>query len=71
MQNTDEYNFKPLDKPTRYPVVDYITHKTLIPAGAHGVEIAYGQSSKTYKNKRTGKTEHQNVYRWNGKTYNA
>lgn len=67
----NEYDFKPLGKPTKYPVWDAETHKTIIPAGAEGVEIAYGQSSKTYKNKRTGKTEHQNVYRWKGQIYNA
>ena len=65
------YDFKPLGKPTKYPVWDAETSKTLIPAGADGVEIAYGQSSKTYKNKQTGKTERQNVYRWKGQIYNA
>lgn len=67
----NEYDFKPLGKPTKYPVWNAETSKTLIPAGAEGVEIAYGQSSKTYKNKRTGKTERQNVYRWKGQIYNA
>lgn len=67
----EKYDFKPLGKPTKYPVWDSEKHKIMIPAGAEGVEIAYGQSSKTYKNKRTGKIEHQNVYRWNGKIYNA
>ena len=66
-----QYDFKPLGKPTKYPVRDSQTFEVLIPAGATGVEIAYGQSSKTYKNKRTGKIERQNVYRWNGKIYNA
>ena len=67
----EKYDFKALDKPTKYPVFDSETHEVLIPAGATDVEIAYGQSSKTYKNKRTGKIERQNVYRWNGKIYNA
>ena len=67
----EKYDFKPLGKPTKYPVLDAETHKTIIPVGAEGVEIAYEQSSKTYKNKRTGKTERQNVYRWNGQIYNA
>lgn len=67
----NEYDFKPLGKPTKYPVWDAETSKTLIPAGATGVEIAYGQSSKTYKNKQTGKIERQNVYRWKGQIYNA
>ena len=67
----NEYDFKPLGKPTKYPVWDAETSKTLIPAGAVGVEIAKGQSSKTFKNKKTGKIEHQNVYRWKGKIYNT
>lgn len=69
--NMEKYDFKALDKPTKYPVFDSETHEILIPAGSEGVEIAYGQSSKTYKNKRTGKTERQNVYRWKGQIYNA
>lgn len=67
----EKYDFKPLGKLTKYPVFDSETHEVLIPAGSEGVEIAYGQSSKTYKNKRTGKTLNQNVYRWNDKIYNA
>ena len=67
----DNYDFKPLGKPTKFPVYDVESHKTLIPAGAEGVDIAYEQSSKTYKDKRTGKTRRQNVYRWNGVVYNA
>lgn len=66
-----QYDFKLLGKPTKYPVRDSQTSEVLIPAGATGVEIAYGQSLKTYKNKRTGKTERQNVYRWKGQIYNA
>ena len=67
----EKYDFKALGKLTKYPVFDSETHEVLIPAGSEGVEIAYGQSSKTYKNKRTGKTLNQNVYRWNDKIYNA
>jgi hypothetical protein len=67
----DKYDFKPLGKPLRFPVYDNDAHKVVIPAGAEGVEIAYGQSSKTYKDKKTGKIKHQNVYRWKGQIYNA
>lgn len=66
------YDFKPYGKPLQYPAAyDPKTLKPQIPAGATGVEIAKGQSSKTFKNKKTGKIEHQNVYRWKGKIYNA
>lgn len=70
-EEKEQYDFKPLSKPTKYPVLDSDTHEVLIPAGTSSVDIAYGQSSKTYKNRRTGKIEHQNAYRWNGKIYNA
>lgn len=69
MNVNDIYNFKRMVQPLKYPAYD--NENGTIPAGATDVEIAFGQSSKTYKNARTGKVEHQNVYRWHGKIYNA
>lgn len=66
---TNNYTFTSLTKPTIYPVYDNTNGN--IPVGASGVEVAFGQSSKTYVDTKTGKTKHQNVYRWNGKIYNA
>ena len=63
------YTFTPLGHPTKYPIYD--NGRKAIPAGAIGVEVAYGQSSRTYKDKITGKTKPQNVYRYQGKVYNA
>lgn len=65
------YKFTKLNTPLKYPVRDPETFKILIPAGTKNVEIAYGQSSRTYKNKKTEKIEHQNVYRWNGQLFNV
>lgn len=54
----------------KYDVTDGAS--LLIPAGTPNVEIAFGQSSKTYViNKKTNKIRYQNVYRWNGVIYNA
>lgn len=54
----------------KYDVTDGAS--LLIPAGTPNVEIAFGQSSKTYVvNKKTNKIRYQNVYRWNGKIYHA
>lgn len=52
-----------------FPVYD--NKKCVLPKGTPNVEIAFGASSKTYVDKATGKTRNQNVYRWNGKIYNA
>ena len=72
MKNMKNYDFKLYDKPLKYPAAyDPKTLKPMIPAGATGVEIARGQSSKTFVNKKTGKVENQNVYRWKGIIYNA
>ena len=65
-----EYVFTHMSNPLKYPVVD-TDGKTLIPKGATGVDIAFGQSSKTRKDRKTGKTLHQNVYSWNGQLYNC
>ena len=69
MNINDNYSFTRMAQPLKYPVYD--KENGNIPAGATDVEIAFGQSSKTYKNTKTGKVEHQNVYRWHGKIYNA
>lgn len=53
----------------KYPVKDGI--KTVLPAGTPNVEIGFHQSTKTLKDKKTGKTSRQNVYRHNGQIYNA
>ena len=62
------YTFTALNHPTKYPIYDKINGN--IPVGATGVEVAYGQSTKTYVDKKTGQTKQQNVYRWKGKIYN-
>ena len=49
----------------------YDGEKCILPKGTPNVEIAFRQSSKTWTNKKTGKTENQNVYRWMGKIFNA
>lgn len=69
MNINDNYRFTRMARPLKYPVYD--KENGNIPAGTTDVEIAFGQSSKTYKNAKTGKIEHQNAYRWNGKIYNA
>lgn len=69
--NTMDYKWIALTKPLAYPVWDNDAGKIAIPKGATGVEFAPKQSSKTYKDKKTGETIHQNVYRWNGMIYNA
>ena len=63
------YEFTLLNHPTRYAIYD--NGKKAIPAGTFGVEVAYGQSSRTYKDKITGKLKNQNVYRYKGKLYNV
>ena len=68
-ENTIEYKWIPLTKPLAYPVWE--SGNIAIPRGATGVEFAPKQSSKTYKDKKTGQIVRQNVYRWNGKIYNA
>ena len=45
--------------------------KCVLPKGTPNVEIAFKQSSKTWINKKTGKTENQNVYRWMGHIFNS
>ena len=63
------YTWTKLKNPTKFPVRE--DGKIVIPVGTPDVEVAYGQSSKPLlgKNRKpTGKN--QNVYRWNGKTYN-
>lgn len=69
MITNDNYSFTRMAQPLKYPVYD--KENGNIPAGATGVEIAFGQSSKTYTDDRTGKVKHQNAYRWHGKIYNA
>ena len=53
----------------KYPVKDGAT--TVLPAGTPNVEIGFHQSSKILRDKVTGKTSRQNVYRHNGQIYNA
>lgn len=53
----------------KYPV--YEGKKCVLPKGTPDVEIAFGASSKTYVDKKTGKTWNQNVYRWMGTVFNA
>lgn len=53
----------------KFPVYD--GKNCLIPRGTPNVEIAFGASSKTYVDPKTGKLCYQNVYRWNGNIYNA
>ena len=60
------YKFSP-PRTLAFPVYD--GKKCVIPKGTPNVEIAFHQSTKTYK--KDGKLEKQNVYRWNGKIYNA
>lgn len=56
----NNYDFKLYDKSLKYPAAyDPKTFMPMIPAGATGVEIARGQSSKTFFNKKTGKVENQ------------
>lgn len=45
--------------------------KCVLSKGTPNVEIAFKQSSKTRTNKKNGKTENQNVYRWMSKIFNA
>ena len=67
------YNFKPLGKPLKFPITD--NGKIVLPAGTTGVDIAFGESSKTYKKfdkkTQTSKICNQNVYRHNGVIYNV
>ena len=53
----------------KYPVKDGAT--TLLSAGTPNVEIGFHQSSKTIKDRKTGKIVKQNVYKHNGQIYNA
>ena len=53
----------------QYPVYD--KGKCVLPKGTPNVEIAFGASSKTYVDKKTGKTRNQNVYRWMGSLFNV
>lgn len=69
MNINDNYIFKRMAQSLKYPVYD--KENGNIPAGATNVEIAFGQSSKTYEDKKSGKIKHQNVYRWKGKIYNT
>ena len=56
-------------KPLAYPVK--CGRATVIPEGATGVKIAFGQSHLTYKDPDTGKIKHMNVYLYNGRIYHA
>ena len=53
----------------KYPVYEGKT--CVLPKGTPNVEIAFGESSKSYTNPATGKVKKQNVYRWMGKIFNA
>ena len=64
----DMYNFT-LPCTLKFNVYD--GNKCILPKGTPNVEIAFRQSSKTWTNKKTGKIENQNVYRWMGKTFNS
>lgn len=67
MTENMQYEFKPLNHVTYYPVFE--DEEAVIPKGAEGVEIAYNASSKVYE--KDGTIVHQNVYKWNGKIFNA
>lgn len=45
--------------------------KCVLSKGTPNVGIAFGASSKTYIDKKTGKVRNQNVYNWMGKIFNA
>ena len=70
MQMNENYKWTAMKQPTRFPVYD--NGKKVLDPGLEGVEVAFGQSSKPLldkKGKPTGKM--QNVYRYQGKIYNA
>lgn len=56
---------RPLEHPVR------CNSKTVIPAGATNVKIAFGASPFTYVHPDTGKLKHLNVYIYKNRMYHA